>query len=127
MLLSCTILPSNLCFCMNERFYGDLIFPGVVAIYTSKADYTRVPESNDLIKLNLEVIQPRAIFNTPSDLRLNDPDLRQVLLWKPSLKPASKMELDFQTSDIKGSFKLIIHGKTRDGSTFYKEQIFEVN
>jgi len=113
--------------CMNERFYGDLIFPGVVAIYTSKADYTRVPESNDLIKLNLEVIQPRAIFNTPSDLRLNDPDLRQVLLWKPSLKPASKMELDFQTSDIKGSFKLIIHGKTRDGSTFYKEQIFEVN
>ena len=113
--------------CQNERFYGDLIFPGVVAIYTSKADYTRVPEANDLIKLNLEVIQPQAIFNTPSELRLNDPDLRQVLLWKPSLQPAPKMELDFQTSDIKGSFKLIIHGKTRDGSTFYKEQIFEVN
>jgi len=113
--------------CLNERFYGDLIFPGVVAIYTSKADYTRVPESNDLIKLNLEVIQPRAIFNTPSDLRLNDPDLRQVLLWKPSLKPALKMDLDFQTSDIKGRFKLSIHGKTRDGSIFHKEQIFEVN
>jgi len=113
--------------CQNERFYGDLIFPGVVAIYTSKADYTRVPESNDLIKLNLEVIQPRTIFITPSELRLNDPDLRQVLLWKPSLKPESKMELDFQTSDIKGIFKLIIHGKTTDGSTFYKEHFFEVN
>lgn len=113
--------------CQNERFYGDLIFPGVVAIYTSKADYTRVPESNDLIKLNLEVIQPRAILNTPSEQRLSDPDLRQVLLWKPSLQPAPKIELDFRTSDIKGSFKLIVHGKTRDGSTFFKEQIFEVN
>ncbi len=113
--------------CQTERFYGDLIFPGVIAIYTSKADYTRVPESNDLIKLNLEVIQPHAILNTPSEQRLSDPDLRQVLLWKPSLKPSSKMELDFQTSDIRSSFKLIIHGKTMDGSIFYKEQIFEVN
>lgn len=111
----------------NERFYDDLIFPGVIAIYTSKADYTRVPESNDLIKLNLEVIQPHAILNSPLQLRLSDPDLRQVLLWNPSLKPAPKIELDFQTSDIKSSYKLIVHGKTSDGSTFYKEQIFEVN
>ena len=113
--------------CQNERFYGDLIFPGVVAIYTSKADYTRVPESNDLIKLNLEVIQPHALLNVASEQRLSDPDLRQVLLWKPSLKPSPKMELDFQTSDIKSSFKMIVHGKTLDGSVFYKEQIFEVN
>ncbi|HEY3388755.1 MAG TPA: hypothetical protein VGK38_04230, partial [Prolixibacteraceae bacterium] len=113
--------------CQNERFYGDLIFPGVVAIYTSKADYTRVPESNDLIKLNLEVIQPHAILNIPAEQPLNDPDLRQVLLWKPTLKPEPKMELDFQTSDISGSFKLSIRGKTKDGSIFNKEQIFEVN
>ena len=111
----------------NERFYDDLIFPGVIAIYTSKADYTRVPESNDLIKLNLEVIQPHAILNFPSEQRLRDPDLRQVLLWNPSLKPVPKIELDFQTSDIKSSYKLIIHGKTKDGAIFYKEQIFEVN
>jgi len=113
--------------CQNERFYGDLEFPGVVAIYTSKADYTRVPESNDLIKLNLEVIQPRAILNPPSDQQLTDPDLRQVLLWVPSLKPTPQMELNFQTSDIKGTHKLILRGKTQDGSIFYKEQIFEVN
>jgi hypothetical protein len=113
--------------CQNERFYGDLIFPGVVAIYTSKADYTRVPESNDLIKLNLEVIQPKAILNSPSDQQLTDPDLRQVLLWKPSLKPAQQIDLDFQTSDIKGSLKMVVRGKNRDGSIFYKEQTFEVN
>jgi len=113
--------------CQSERFYGNLIFPGVVAIYTSKADYTRVPESDDLIKLNLDVIQPRATLNNSTAEQLSDPDLRQVLLWQPSLKPEPTITLDFQTSDIRGSFKLIIHGKTKDGSIFYKEQIFEVN
>ncbi|HZK95756.1 MAG TPA: hypothetical protein VFC67_16255 [Prolixibacteraceae bacterium] len=113
--------------CQNERFYGDLIFPGVVAIYTSKADYTRVPESNDLIKLSLEVIQPHAVVNAPSEQRLNEPDLRQVILWEPTLKPAPKMELDFQTSDIRGSYKLVVRGKNRDGSIIYKEQSFEVD
>jgi hypothetical protein len=113
--------------CQSERFYGDLIFPGVVAIYTSKADYTRVPESNDLIKLNLEVIQPPATLNMPSTQLLEDPDLRQVLLWKPSLKPEPTITLNFQTSDIQGSYKLVIRGQTKDGSIFYKEQFFEVN
>ena len=113
--------------CQTERFYGDLSFPGVVAIYTTKAGYTLIPESDDLIKLNIEVIQPHATLNTPSETRLNDPDFRQVLLWKPSLKPEQTIALDFQTSDILGSFKLIIRGKKKDGSIFYKEQTFEVN
>ena len=54
-------------------------------------------------------------------------DLRKVLLWKPSLKPNNSIKFDFETSDIRGSFRLIIKGKTRDGSIIYKEQIFEVN
>jgi hypothetical protein len=113
--------------CQSERFYGDLIFQGVVAIYTSKADYTRVPESDDLVKLNIEVFQPHMILNEPSGQLPNDPDLRQVLLWKPSLKTEQTFALNFQTSDIRGSFRLTIRGKTKDGSIFYKEQIFEVN
>jgi len=113
--------------CQSERFFGDLIFPGVVALYTLKADYSRIKESDELIKLNLNVIQLHANLNLPSEQRLNDPDLRQVLLWQPSLKPMPTMVLDFQTSDIRGTFKLSIHGKTRDGSIFNKEQTFEVN
>jgi hypothetical protein len=113
--------------CMSERFYGDLIFPGIVAIYSSKADYTRLPESADLIKLNLDVIQPFSNLYTPTNQQLNEPDLRQVLIWKPSIKPEPRIAIDFQTSDVQGSYKLILHGKTKDGSTFYKEQIFEVN
>jgi hypothetical protein len=113
--------------CQSERFYGDLVFPGVVAIYSFKPNYTRVLESNDQIKLNLEVIQPHATLNAPTELRLNDPDLRQALLWAPSLRPEPTITLDFQTSDVQGSFKLVIRGKTKDGLIFNKEQLFEVN
>lgn len=113
--------------CLNERFYGDLAFPGVVAVYTSKSNYSRVVESDELIRFNFEVIQPDALVNVPSEQRSNEPDLRKVLLWKPSVKPEETVRLDFETSDIRSSFKLVVRGTTADGSVFYKEQIFEVN
>jgi hypothetical protein len=113
--------------CRNERFYGDLNFPGVVAIYTSKRDYRRVNESYDLVKLTMEVLQPDAIPNPAAQQQVWEPDLRKVLLWKPRLKPEQTIDLDFKTSDILGSYKLIVSGKSNDGSVWYKEQIFEVN
>ena len=112
--------------CNSERFFGDLNFPGVVAIYTSKADYTKVPESSDLIKFNLEVIQPPSTLNMPVEQPQNVPDLRQVLLWEPSVMPESTIRIGFQTSDVQGIYKLALRGKTRDGSIFCNEQIFEV-
>ena len=111
----------------SERFFGDLSFHGVVAIYSTKADYSKIPESDNLIKLNLDVIQPQAILNNPDTQSESDPDFRQVLLWKPLVKAEQTIPIEFQTSDIQGTFKLSICGKTKDGSDFYKEQIFEVN
>ncbi len=113
--------------CLSERHYGNLTFPGVLAVYTTKADYSRAVESDELVKLNLEGIQPEAMLNTPIDQKANMPDLRRVLLWKPSLKPEQSINLEFGTSDILGTFKLTICGTTKDGSAFYKEQSFEVN
>lgn len=113
--------------CMNERFYGDLGFPGVVAIYTSKSNFSRIVESDELIKFNLDVIQPDAQLNILTEKQQNEPDLRKVLLWKPSLKPEETIRLNFETSDIRSNYKVIVRGTTRDGSVFYKEQTFEVN
>jgi hypothetical protein len=84
-------------------------------------------ESEDLIKINVDVIQPDVTLNIPLEQRLNELDLRKVLLWKPSVKPEQTIRLDLETSDIIGGFKLVVHGKTKDGSIFYKEQTFEVN
>lgn len=113
--------------CRRERFYGDLAFPGVVAIYSSKQVNKILPESDELIKLNLDAIQPDGYLNKAKDHIQNEPDLRKVLLWQPGIKPEETITLDFETSDIKGSYKVIVRGITRDGEVIYNEQFFEVN
>ena len=113
--------------CRNERFYGNLAFQAVVAIYTPKKDLSLLKESYDLVKINLDAIQPTASLNIPKEAILpNEPDLRKVLLWNPGLKKAENIQLDFSTSDVKGSYMLIIRGKAKDGSIIRKDQIFEV-
>ena len=113
--------------CTGERFFGDLIFQGVVAIYSAKPIETLLPDSDDLIKIIVEGIQPQAKLNLPPEPLSTEPDLRNTLLWEPSLKPNQTIQLNFQVSDIKGSYKVIIRGKTTEGKLFFQEQIFEVN
>ncbi len=113
--------------CRRERFFGDLGFPGVVAIYSSKQVNKYLPESDELIKLNLDAIQPDGYLNKAKEYIQNEPDLRKVLLWEPGIKPEETITLDFETSDIKGSYMVVVRGITRDGEVFYNEQFFEVN
>jgi hypothetical protein len=112
--------------CRNERFYGDLSFQGVVAIYSTRRDNRRLTESADLVKLNLDALQPDNFLNIPFNQKSNEPDLRKVLMWKPRLKPEETFRVDFETSDIRGSYLLMVKGMKIDGSVFYKEQPFEV-
>ncbi len=113
--------------CRKERFYGDLSFPGVVAITTTRKDLSLVPTSGDLIKQIVNALQPDAEFNIPNNLTSNEPDLRKVLYWNPKIKPEKSIQIDFETSDLRGNYKLVVSGKTRDGAIIYKEQLFEVN
>jgi len=113
--------------CLSERFYGNLQFPGVIAIYTTKSDYSWLNESDSVLKLRLNAIEPPSILNSPTDNNFKEPDLRRVLLWLPSLKPEPNMNIEFQTSDVRGRYKLEIRGMGRDGKFFYKENFFEVN
>lgn len=113
--------------CRNERFYGNLGFQGVVSIYTQKKDLNLLQEADDLVKINLDALQPSSVLNVPkASLPTNEPDLRKVLLWEPRMKKAEIIHLEFITSDVKGNFLLTIRGKTKEGSIIHKDQIFEV-
>lgn len=112
--------------CQSERFYGDLRFPGVVAIYTTKADYSMLPESDQLIRLKLETIQEPAILAEPTLPEPTVPDLRQVLYWAPSAKPTETLPVAFSTSSVLGQYKLVVRGRLKDGTLIYTEKQFEV-
>lgn len=113
--------------CTTERFYGDLSFHGVVAIYSAKPDINRFTESKYLIIRNINTVQSDFSLNVPSRIPPNEPDLREVLLWEPSVKPGQNINLSFATSDLHGHFTLSIHVKSKSGKIFHNEQTFEVH
>jgi len=112
--------------CQSERFFGSLIFPGVVAIQCSKSDDPDIPIGDDLIELNFEAIQQSSTLNIPSGKPAHEPDFRQILLWDPNIQPSKQIDFDFLTSDVQGMFKLIVRGRYKDGSIFCEERQFEV-
>jgi hypothetical protein len=112
--------------CQNERFYGNLRFPGVVAIYSTKADYSILHESDQLIHLKLEAFQLPVALAEPSIPEPSIPDLRQVIYWNPSTIPSESFGVKCYTSTVTGTFKLVIRGRLKDGTIIFSEKQFEV-
>ncbi len=114
-------------FTLSERFYGDLRFPGVVALYTKDSAQRPFSQSDQLVLTDIDAIQP-AFELLPAAIGPDHlPDVRQTLLWQPNLQPASSMPLNFRTSDVKGNYRILISGTKADGEQFRFEQFFEVN
>lgn len=112
--------------CQSERYYGDLRFPGVVAIYTTKADYSSLPESDQLIRLKLESMQVPAILAEPGKMESTIPDLRQVIYWNPTVEPSGLLSVKCTTSTVVGQFKVVVRGRLKNGTTVFAEKQFEV-
>jgi hypothetical protein len=112
--------------CQSERFFGDLRFPGVLAIYTTKADYSIIPETDQLIRLKLEAIQPKLKLTEPQISGPNIPDLRQVLLWEPSVTPQRELPIKFTASSVVGSYKLIVRARLKNGTIITSERKFDI-
>ena len=106
-----------------QSLYGNLKFNGVLAIYTKELDASRIFPSDRVLKLNYETLQGKAQLKAPTDTDAHLPDFRQVLLWNPNLKAQDEISLNFKTSDIKGTFKLLVSAREKNGeitqSTFY--------
>jgi hypothetical protein len=112
--------------CQSERFYGDLRFSGVVAIYATKADYSRLPESDQFIRLKLEAFQLPVSLANPVLSESTIPDLRQVIFWNPSLEPDKNLSVNCSTSSVLGQYKLVIRGRLKNGTMIFAEKQFEV-
>ncbi len=112
--------------CQNERFFGDLRFPGVVAIYSNHADYSKIPENEQIIILKTEAKQIPVQLAEPNISEPSVPDLRRTLYWNAVAEPKKNITVKFVTSNLQGIFKMIVRGKTSDGSMIFAEKQFEV-
>ena len=112
--------------CQSERFFGELRFPGVVAIYSTKSDYSKLNESDQLIKLITEANQVPVKLAGKTDTELSVPDLRQVLYWNANAEPSKSIAITFGTSNVTGHYKMVVRGRTIDGELIFAEKQFEV-
>jgi hypothetical protein len=110
----------------SERFFGNLRFPGVVAIYTLKGDYSRIPDSDQFVRIKLDATQVQSSLSEPEATDPNIPDLRQVFYWNPSVEASENLSVKFTTSSVLGKFSLIVRSKLKDGTLIRSEKQFEV-
>ncbi len=111
----------------RERFYGDLRFQGVLAIYTKERDASKIIASDQLLKLSYEGFQNKISLSQDFPADTNIPDFRQVLLWEPKLKPKKRIPLSFRTSDVKGTYHIRVYGKTKSGGILESVKTFKVD
>ncbi|NEW82222.1 MAG: hypothetical protein GZ094_07640 [Mariniphaga sp.] len=112
--------------CQSERIFGNLRFPGVVAIYTTKKDISRIAESSQIVRKNLNGIQQSYLWAEPRITIATVPDLRQLLYWDSSAVPAKSISVQCNTSSVLGHYKLIVRGRLKDGTLIFSEKYFEV-
>jgi hypothetical protein len=112
--------------CQSERYFGNLRFPGIVALYTTKSDYSGIPDTDQFIRLKLEAIQVQANLAEPDKTEPDVPDLRQTFYWNPSVEPQETLSVKFSTSSILGKFKLVVRGRLKNGTMILAEKQFEV-
>lgn len=112
--------------CQSERYFGNLRFPGIVAIYTAKSDYSGIPDTDQFIRLKLEAIQVQANLAESEKSEADIPDLRQTFYWNPSVEPQETLSVNFSTSSILGKFKLVVKGRLKNGTMVFAEKQFEV-
>jgi hypothetical protein len=106
------------------RIYGDLLFQGMMALYTRGRKIHTMDMSASHLKYNFPKFKRSAIPRMPdyqSDAnKRNIPDFRDLLYWGPVHHTGSdgKARIEFYTSDEIGLFRITLEGLTLDGIPF---------
>ncbi len=106
----------------TELLYGELTFYGILSIYTFDC---KIPDTylNNYAYVYKNKVLPSVVFpeknieqTGQNDIK-NRPCFRQTLFWEPSLRVQrqNKVTVVFNTSELKGEYKIIVQGLTSGG------------
>ena len=107
----------------KKYYLGANIFYGIVNYTTYNGDLDGIqldPASLVLeyqgMQLQREFYAPK--YDTPKQLNSRLPDFRDVLLWAPDIETdevTGKAQVSFYTSDVAGTYAIVLQGITRAG------------
>ncbi|UAM96657.1 hypothetical protein K8354_09920 [Polaribacter litorisediminis] len=112
---------------VQEKYYfGAKVYQGIINISTFNDVYEPNVHSNNKFSL-LKPIPQKKYFFPEYDSVKNDriPDMRTQLYWNANIKNTTK-EILFYTSDISGTFEIILEGVTTTGKPIFERTSFSV-
>lgn len=103
---------------------GENTFNGIIMITTKTKNFAGIGFPKSSIFIEYPAIQQSensqlfSTINLPVDKRI--PDFRTTLFWDPKVKMyQSGIDINFQSSDSKGTYDIKIKGFSSDGKPFY--------
>ncbi|HDR50917.1 MAG TPA: hypothetical protein ENN90_04750 [Mariniphaga anaerophila] len=112
---------------MEDRLFGDLRFPGILALYLKESSNRWLVHQPNFTLLTVPLMQPQHTpeFLSQTASQKNLPDLRSVFFWQ-LIETGSDQKIDFPLSDLKGKVEITVEGIASDGQIFKCSEIIEV-
>jgi hypothetical protein len=119
---------------VTRRYYmGVLSLPGIVSYTTYAGDLAGFTIDPHCVVLDYEGLQMQREYYTPKYENAKQresrmPDQRDRLFWAPSVitDKSGKQHLEFYTSDVTGSYEVLVEGMSRTGAVGSVKGHFEV-
>ncbi len=111
-----------------KRYYGDLMFDGVLSVYTKNSSLDWLVFKPGIAHEKYACLQPEKIFYFRNERvpDTNVPDLRKVFYRSAKGKLSSDFQFDFSTSDIKGNVEICVMLIDDNNAVSYVHKIIEV-
>lgn len=111
--------------------YGPNLYGGLISFESKNSDFSNNYAKKYLKTMEIQRPNPQKIYNNPDYSFGNNlhriPDYRYQLLWNPNVTLGQKQDvLSFYTSDIKGTFEVILEGFTESGVPVYVSKTLTV-
>ena len=112
----------------EEKYYGDMIFNGIIAVYSPKPDLSWVDNNSRLFRFDFNTIQIPAEGNTAPITGTSGhlPDFRQVFLWEKVDLQNPGLKQSFRVGDRKGDIIIEISGIKKNGGLIRSNRIIKV-
>ena len=115
----------------EQYLYGSEVFEGIIAMESFDGDFIEsLPQlkgqETQLFRPEAQKEYYRQDYKYPERYK-RIPDFRTQLVWEPEFDLTKKnTEYSFYTSDVSGSYEVIIEGFNKKGRALSLRQVFEV-
>jgi len=108
---------------------GEMLYGGILSLVTHRGTMADMRMNDDMQMLAYEFPQNRPTFEMPNygeaEVKASRrPDFRHTMYWNPSVE--GKNEIEFYTSDLEGTYKVVLQGVLKDGQKVDVKWTFDV-